>query len=42
MARIAFAVSNAKMAAVYVGFALLAGAILARVQERQKRKLSAL
>jgi hypothetical protein len=38
MARIALTISNAKMAAIYVGLVLLAGAILARAQERQKRK----
>jgi len=41
LARIAFTISNAKMAAVYVGLVLLAGAILARAQERQKRKMKA-
>ncbi len=40
MARIAFTVSNAKMMAVYAGLVLLAGAILAQVQERQKQKQS--
>lgn len=39
MARLAFTISNAKMVAVYVGIVLLAGAILARAQERQKRKM---
>jgi hypothetical protein len=39
LARIAFTVSNAKMAAVYVGLVLLAGAILARAQEHQKRRM---
>jgi len=38
MARLAFTLSNAKMVAVYAGIVLLAGAILARVQERQKRR----
>jgi hypothetical protein len=35
---IASTISGAKMVAVYVGLVLLAGAILAQVQERQKRK----
>jgi hypothetical protein len=38
LARLAFTISNAKMVAVYVGLVLLAGAILAQVQERQKRR----
>lgn len=38
-ARIAFMLSTAKTAAVYVGLVLLAGAILARVQERARKKL---
>ena len=38
LARLAFTISNAKMMAVYVGLVLLAGAILAQVQERQKRR----
>ncbi len=37
LARIAFTISNAKMMAIYAGLVLLAGAILARVQDRQKR-----
>jgi len=40
LARIAFTVSNAKMTAVYIGLVLLAGAILAQAQERQKRKMN--
>jgi hypothetical protein len=39
LARIAFTVSNAKWMAVYVGMALWLGALLARQQERQKRRL---
>jgi hypothetical protein len=39
MARLAFTLSNAKMVAVYAGIVLLAGAILARVQERRAQKL---
>jgi hypothetical protein len=39
IARIAFTVSNAKWAAIYVGLGLLLGAVLARVQERQQRRL---
>jgi hypothetical protein len=35
---VASTISSAKMVAVYAGLVLLAGAILARVQERQKRK----
>jgi hypothetical protein len=38
LARLAAAVSSAKMVAIYVGLALLAGALLARAQERQKRR----
>ena len=38
MARIAFTVSNAKWMAVMVGVALLLGAVLAQVQERQQRR----
>ena len=38
MARLAFAVSNAKWMAVYVGLILLAGAVMARIAEwRQKQ-----
>ena len=39
IARAAFTVSNAKMVAIYVGVVLLTGAVLAQVQERQKRRL---
>jgi hypothetical protein len=39
MARIAFAVSNAKWVAIYVGLGLWLGAILARQQERQQRRM---
>ena len=39
MARIAFTISNAKWMAVYVGMALWLGALLARQQERQQRRL---
>jgi hypothetical protein len=39
VARLAFTVSNAKMVGVYAGLALLAGAVVAQVQERQKRRL---
>jgi hypothetical protein len=40
MARLAFTISNAKMLAIYVGLVLLAGAILARAQERQQRRMN--
>jgi hypothetical protein len=39
LARIAFTISNAKWMALYVGLGLWLGAILARQQERQKRRL---
>jgi hypothetical protein len=39
LAGIAFKVSNAKWMALYVGLALLLGALLARQQERQLRRL---
>ncbi|HEY5084886.1 MAG TPA: hypothetical protein VII48_10210, partial [Rhizomicrobium sp.] len=39
LARIAFTVSNAKWMAIYVGLALLLGAVLGRVQERQQKRL---
>jgi len=39
MARVAFTVSNAKWVALYVGLALWLGAVLARQQERQQRRL---
>jgi hypothetical protein len=39
LARMAFAVSNAKWVALYVGMGLWLGAVLARQQERQKRRL---
>jgi len=39
LAGIAFKVSNAKWMALYVGVALLLGALLARQQERQQRRL---
>jgi len=38
MARIAFTVSNAKWMALMVGLALLLGAVLAQVRERQQRR----
>jgi len=41
MARVAFTVSNAKWVALYVGLALWLGAVLARQQERQQRRLKA-
>jgi hypothetical protein len=41
LAGIAFTISNAKWMAIYVGLALWLGAILARQQERQQRRLSA-
>jgi len=39
LARIAFTISNAKWMALYVGLALWLGAVLARQQERQQRRL---
>ncbi len=42
LARIAFTVSNAKWAAIYVGVVLLAGAVFAQVQERQQNRLKRL
>lgn len=39
LARIAFTISNAKWMAIYVGLALWLGAIWARQQERQQRRL---
>jgi len=39
LARIAFTISNAKWAALYVGLGLWLGAILARQQERQQRRM---
>jgi hypothetical protein len=42
LARTAFTISNAKWAAIYVGLLLLAGAVLAQVQERQQRRLKKL
>jgi len=39
LARIAFTISNAKWMALYVGLALWLGAVLARQQERQARRL---
>jgi hypothetical protein len=39
LARIAFTISNAKWVALYVGLGLWLGAILARQQERQQRRL---
>ncbi|HVV28633.1 MAG TPA: hypothetical protein VHC40_11775 [Rhizomicrobium sp.] len=41
VARIAFTVSNAKWMALYVGLILLAGAVLAQVQERMRRRKKA-
>jgi DMSO/TMAO reductase YedYZ heme-binding membrane subunit len=41
LARIAFTISNAKWMAIYVGLALLLGAVLARQQERQQARLRA-
>jgi hypothetical protein len=38
--RIALTVSNAKWMAIYVGLALLLGAVLAQVQERQKKRMA--
>lgn len=40
-ARIALMISNAKWVAIYVGVALWLGALLARQQERQQRRLQA-
>lgn len=39
LARVAFAVSNAKWVALYVGLGLWLGAVMARQQERQQRRL---
>lgn len=39
LARIAFTISNAKWMALYVGLGLWLGAVLARQQERQQRRL---
>jgi hypothetical protein len=39
LARIAFTISNAKWMAIYVGVALLLGAIMGRAQERAKKRL---
>ena len=39
LARIAFTISNAKWVALYVGLGLWLGAVLARQQERQQRRL---
>jgi len=39
VARVAVSVSNAKWVAIYVGLALWLGALLARQQERQQRRL---
>ena len=39
LARIAFTISNAKWVALYVGLGLWLGAVLARQQERQTRRL---
>jgi len=39
LARIAFTVSNAKWMALYVGLGLWLGALMARQQERQQRRL---
>jgi len=39
LARIAFVVSNAKWVALYVGLGLWLGAVLARQQERQQRRI---
>ncbi|HEY4078440.1 MAG TPA: hypothetical protein VGM26_16035 [Rhizomicrobium sp.] len=39
-ARVALTVSNAKWMAIYVGLALLLGAVLALVQERQKKRMA--
>jgi hypothetical protein len=39
IARIAYTVSNAKWMAVYVGLALLLGALMGRTQERRKIQL---
>jgi hypothetical protein len=39
LARIAFTISNAKWMAIYVGLALLLGAVMGRAQERARRRL---
>ena len=39
VARIAFTISNAKWMAIYVGLALLLGAVMARAQDRAKKRL---
>ena len=39
LARIALTISNAKMMAITLGVVMLVGAVLARVQERQKKRL---
>ena len=39
LARIALMISNAKWVAVYVGFALLLGAVMAWQQDRQQQRL---
>ena len=40
VARIGLTISNAKWMAIYVGLALLLGAVLAQVQERQKKRMA--
>jgi hypothetical protein len=40
VARIALTVSNAKWMAIYVGLALLLGAVLAQIQDRQKKRMA--
>lgn len=39
LARIAFTISNAKWMAIYVGLALLLGAVMGRAQERHRARL---
>ena len=39
LVRIAFAVSNAKWVALYVGMGLWLGAVMARQQERQQQRI---
>lgn len=42
LARIALTISNAKWMAIIIGVAMLFGAVLAQVQERQKKRLKSL
>jgi hypothetical protein len=39
LARIAFTISNAKWMAIYAGLALLLGAVMARAQDRAKKRI---